>query len=291
MSQINPSSPMDEEGLNEFFNSDFDFNLLKKCEKVKIRPRNSAKDLANEVWIFLLSLENNRILPESTEVFYHDNSELNKSTQAETSTGSDKSCSSKNPDIMTKILNEVLELKKEVNELKINVSNFTKINNELTRKNEILISNKFRFSNSIGKSIKPSYAALAGKNRDKKAVVKKKKTVVGNLNVEGVAGAFRNIHFYVGNWNNSTTKEKVVEYINKFAKVNKIEELTTKYNYYKSFNVEVNDCYNSKMLNPESWTVNVRVKRFYLKREAKEKVSVENNVQMGTEENNPSDLN
>ncbi|CAF0996375.1 unnamed protein product [Brachionus calyciflorus] len=127
--------------------------------------------------------------------------------------------------------------------------------------------------------------------RDKKAVVKKKKTVVGNLNVEGVAGAFRNFHFYVGNWNNSTTKEKVVEYINKFAKVNKIEELTTKYNYYKSFHVEVNDCYNSKMLNPESWPVNVRVKRFYLKRETKEKVSVENNVQMGTEENNPSDLN
>ena len=244
-----------------------------------------------------------------------------------------------NPDIMTKILNEVLELKKEVNELKINVSNLTKINNELTRKNEILISNvknleekntklqglfegqnKFKYyrvnegwqnnhvtdddkengcndgnrfkrarnsspdhsvntsetpgnlhdeslfktplpiSRNLGlvtqseneSTIKPSYAALAGKNRDKKAVVKRKKTVVGNLNVEGVAGAFRNFHFYVGNWNNSTTKEKVVEYINKFAKVNKIEELTTKYNYYKSFHVEVNDCYNSIMLNPES---------------------------------------
>lgn len=75
----------------------------------------------------------------------------------------------------------------------------------------------------------------------------------------------------------------MIEYINKFAKVNKIEELTTKYNYYKSFHVEVNDCYNSKMMDPESWPVNVRVKRFYLKKETREKKVEECNQDMETQ--------
>ena len=75
----------------------------------------------------------------------------------------------------------------------------------------------------------------------------------------------------------------MLEYINKFAKVNKIEELTTKYNYYKSFHVEVNDCYNRKMMDPESWPVNVRIKRFYLNKENREKKVEESNQDMETQ--------
>ncbi|CAF0709119.1 unnamed protein product [Brachionus calyciflorus] len=78
---------------------------------------------------------------------------------------------------------------------------------------------------------KNTYSSRVLKNVDKKVESKKSRIVVGNLNV-----ASRNYHFYVGNWSRSTTCEQVTEYINSFAKINKIEESTTKYGCYRTLN-------------------------------------------------------
>ena len=82
--------------------------------------------------------------------------------------------------------------------------------------------------------------------------------------------------------------DTVSEFIKNFAIVNKIEELTPKYNYYRSFHVEVNDCYNNGMLAPEPWPNNVKVRRFYQAKEKKCDNNNQNNDQMEAEASNTS---
>jgi hypothetical protein len=123
------------------------------------------------------------------------------------------------------------------------------------------------------------------KQSGEKTKLKKPKFIIGNGNVEGISGAIRNFHYYVGFWNKNTSEEKVIEHINKFAIVNKIEELNTEGKYYKSFHVEVNDCYNDKMIDPSNWPTNVKIKRFIVN---KKKSNNDNEIR---KEDNKSNVN
>jgi ribosomal protein L31 len=100
---------------------------------------------------------------------------------------------------------------------------------------------------------------------ERKRSTNKTKVIIGKgkPNESGLNVATRNHHFYVGNLHIDTATKDVEEFINKFAKVDKIFQLKTKHKYYTSFYVEVNESYNDKMNDPSNWPSNVRIKRFY----------------------------
>lgn len=134
--------------------------------------------------------------------------------------------------------------------------------------NTTLLANNRKTFSSILQENKEQTSKM---NNERKKSASKTKMIIGNGNDKenGLNVAKRNHHFYVGNLHVDTTVKAVEEYVNKFAKVEKIHKLKTKHRYYTSFYVEVNESYNEKMNNPSNWPLNVRIKRFFHGRNSK----------------------
>ncbi|CAF1111549.1 unnamed protein product [Brachionus calyciflorus] len=146
------------------------------------------------------------------------------------------------------------------------MSSSPKINKDITK--DIVNENVFK----VPLQIKPSYAYPNGSssNLDKNYYdirrINRPKFVIGsqrNNNENGLFGAKKQFEYYSGFWRLDTTKEKVQEYIKKFADVEKIEYLNTENKDYKSFYIAVNSQYDEQMLKPENWPSNVLIKRFF----------------------------
>jgi hypothetical protein len=141
-----------------------------------------------------------------------------------------------------------------------------------------LVNNSLN-ANKLQANNKRTFASIAKENNDnipqtsieRRKSTNKTKIIIGkaNLNDNGLSVAIRNHHFYVGNLHIDTTINAVQDYINKFAKVEKIYQLKTKHRYYKSYYVEVNEKYNEKMVDACNWPSNVRIKRFFHNKNSK----------------------
>jgi len=154
-----------------------------------------------------------------------------------------------------------------------------------------LVNNPTNLSSKLQANNRTTFASITKENKDNvpKTVIERKistnktKVIIGkaNLNDKGLNVATKNHHFYVGNLHIDTTTKAVEEYINNFAKVEKILQLKTKHRYYTSFYVEVNEKFNEKMIDAGNWPSNVRIKRFFHNKNSKldEHVVSEANVQ------------
>jgi hypothetical protein len=128
--------------------------------------------------------------------------------------------------------------------------------------NTTLLANNRKTFSSILEGNKDK--TLKTTNERKKSMNKAKMIIgKGNGKENGLNVATRNHHFYVGNLHVDTTIKAVEEYVNNFAKVERIHQLKTKHRYYSSFYIEVNEKFNEKMNDPSNWPSNVRIKRFF----------------------------
>lgn len=193
-----------------------------------------------------------------------------------------KSVNSQIIDELKALRNENGQLKKIISEQgKFKNFNFYNNLNDADVDNECVIMNDKTITNnneantfkvpgwqsagpSKGQS-KTSYANVGqkSKNGQDKFNVRKKNVVVGAALSSDLKGADKLYEFYCGFWSTNADKESVSEYINKFARVSKIEELTVKHSHYKSFHVSVSSKYNDLMLDANNWPSGVRVKRFF----------------------------
>ncbi|CAF1127254.1 unnamed protein product, partial [Brachionus calyciflorus] len=101
--------------------------------------------------------------------------------------------------------------------------------------------------------------------------IKRSRFVVASSDKSEIKSASKIFHYYVGFFDKETTKESLKKFINEFAKVEEIEILDTKERNYISFHVQVYSHYNDKILDPNNWTIGVRVNRYFFANEKNEK--------------------
>ncbi|CAF1109401.1 unnamed protein product [Brachionus calyciflorus] len=103
----------------------------------------------------------------------------------------------------------------------------------------------------------------------KKALVSKSSKTISRLPNKTSANQASRKNYFVGAlktssfWSLQSDELSVKEFKSQFAIVESIEELQTKWDYYKSYRFSVKSNYMEHVLNPNNWQDNIRVKRFY----------------------------
>ncbi|CAF1024390.1 unnamed protein product, partial [Brachionus calyciflorus] len=284
------------------------FRVLTKFQvkkDIQIQNRTKVKQMATEIWFLLNSYVDDRLNNECNEIIVSTHKIKNNNLNT---TCNSNDLESSNVDVNADLKQIVLNMHKEISDLKESNSkilevvtpvkgendrlkkffenytefkNFNLFNNDdvqiiedsntdlddvfepqFVQKNgkKISISNDENFSTQSYKKALESKSSKTISRLPNKTRTNQTSSLTAAPKPEKPAKIF---DYYTGFWSLQSDELSVKEFISKFAIVESIEELKTKWDYYKSYRFSVKSYYMEHVLNPNNWPDNIRVKRFY----------------------------
>lgn len=112
---------------------------------------------------------------------------------------------------------------------------------------------------NVPDSTKTKPIEVVSKNKSRNFIV----GIQRNSDISSAVRPPRLFEYYTGFWSLNSSKESVKEIIGKFAKVENIDELKPKYDYFKSYRFQVLSSYKEAILDSQNCPAGIRVKRYF----------------------------